>query len=132
MEAKSMQIRVKKFNFENEFRKVQFKLLPRMNFNINKIGENIYSVLNEVKIGAEEGNDMPISVYILIEGIFEFDGESTEDIKDYINERGLEQVFAYTRTILATMTAVSGIPAINLPFFSFFKKNLKDNSANVA
>lgn len=127
-----MQIRIKKINFENEFRKVQFKLLPQMSFNVNKIGEKAFSVANEVKIERQEGNDTPISVYLLVEGLFEFEDGSNEEIKDYINNIGLEQVFAYTRSVLSTVTAIAGIPSINLPFLSYFKKNLTDNSQNVA
>lgn len=130
MDVKNMQIRVKKIEFSNEFRQTQFKLLPKVSFNINKINDTLYSVVNQIKIEKDEDNDSPIYVNLLVEGIFNFENATDDEIKEYMNKEGLESVFAYTRSILATTTAVAGIASINLPLFSFFKKNMQEKNDN--
>jgi len=121
MIIKGQQIRVKKIEYVNDFRQIKnFMLNPNVNFNLAKITDTIYAANCLVKIEPTEDNDMPIRIEMLVEGIFEFvDGVSEDTANEFLKKSGLETVFAYTRPILANITAVAGIPPINLPIINF-------------
>ncbi len=121
MILKGQQIRVKKIDYVNDFRQIKnFMLKPNVNFNLAKITDTIYAANCLVKIEASEDNDMPIRIEMLVEGIFEFVENTLEETANaYLKKSGLETVFAYTRPILANITAVAGIPPINLPIINF-------------
>lgn len=130
MKVKNMQIRCKKMDFINDCRNIKFKMKPVINFQVGKLAENIYNALCDVRIEATEDNDMPIRANYLVEAIFEFEGNVTnEEANTYLAKNGVETVYSYTRSIVASTTAIAGVPAINLPIINFEEKH-NDVNAN--
>ena len=128
MNVKGMQIRCKKLEFINDFRNLKFKIKPQISFNVGKLNEHVYGVMCEVKIESDSENYMPIRTSILVEGLFEFDDNTSDvEINEYLRKSGSETVYAYTRSILASMTAIAGIQSINLPIIDFNQKMENNN-----
>lgn len=132
MKLKNLQIRCKKMEFSNEFRNVKFVIKPVINFHVGKISDTICSIMCDVKIESDSNNDMPIRLNCLVEGIFEFEEafNSDEELNEYTKKSGIETVYAYTKSIVASTTAVVGIPAINLPILNFVGTVHNDINAN--
>lgn len=120
MIIKNLSIRCKQIDFVNDFRNIQFQLKPIVNFHVGRLSETVYSAMCEIKIEADQTNDMPIRANYLVEGLFEFvDGTTEEEANLYIKKSGIESVYSYTRSIVSTSTALAGIQSINLPIINF-------------
>ncbi len=131
MKLKNLQIRCKKMDFMNDFRNIKFALKPVINFHVGKISDTMCSIMCDIKIEATNDNDMPIRANYLVEGVFEFETPfaSDEEMNQYTSKSGVETVYSYTRTIVASTTAIAGIPAINLPILNFEAQH-NDKNAN--
>lgn len=116
--------RSKKVELSNDFSVTDnFQLNPMINFNYAKLdaqgipaGVSAYSVMVSVVIEGSAEVKSPIRVNILVESLFEFsDGESEAEIMQLLKDQAFEQVYIYARSLLASLTLISGIRPIALP-----------------
>ncbi len=135
-----MEIRVRKFEFSNDFSMNEFRINPSIKFNARELNlkeedkadlHRVFSVQCNVLIESTNENKMPIRLDAIVEGMFEFKEEESESVEKYMKLSAPEIVYAQTRALVASITAqAGGVSVINLPLIDFEKQNEANNNAN--
>lgn len=136
-----MEIRARKIEFSNDFTMSEFRINPNIKFNARELnlkpedkGEGnrrVFSLQNNVTIESTEDNRTPIRLDVIIEGMFEFNDESNEDIDKFMKLNAPEIVYAQTRSIITSITAqAGGVSVITLPLIDFAKQQDDQNKSN--
>ena len=106
-----------------------FSLKPELSRSISKNNENgLFAVELKLSIKNTPENPFPIDVLIRLSGIFDFSEGTEEEIIEYLNHQGTDLVYPYMRAYVANLTALSMIPAIQLPQLTAFESFKNDKN----
>lgn len=122
--------RVKKAEFSNDLSMVEdFRLNPQIQFNFAKLtgeipaGKQLWAVAANITIEGTKEFKSPIRVNILVESRLEFDDESEETVQNVIKEQGIQVVYDYAKSVLASLTLMCGVAPITLPDMDKLSQN---------
>lgn len=92
-----------------------FQIKPQIQRKIGKLDrENGYILEISVIIKDEPENRFPVNLTAKMSGIFEIEGEQ-QHAENFLKTRGVELVYPYLRTLIASTSASCMLPPINLP-----------------
>lgn len=67
-------------------------------------------------------NNYPFFIRVRLVGEFFLEGDSTDqDLINYCEVNGTAVLFPYLRSTVATLTAIAGVPSLNLPLINIHK-----------
>ena len=91
--------------------------------------ENLYGVEMQAVFKDEPENRFPINLTVRITGLFEIEGDDTEEINNFLKIQGVQMVFPYLRAMVSNITSSALIPPIMLPIINpyQFKDEEKDD-----
>lgn len=103
-----------------------FKLNPQIQRRIGKASNsnNSYVVEVSVEIHNTPENQFPIDLFASISGVFNIEGDNSEEINSFLQMQGFQMVFPHLRSLVANMTANAMITPIFLPIV--FANQFKD------
>lgn len=124
--------RAKEINFANKVEnntKIEFE--NKYSYNVNYSNNNICKGEMNVSAVSKEHPDK-FFIKIIIEGIFTFNSETP---KEKIHVESFNQLFPYAKSLISTITANAGIPALFIPAIdieksSIYKYDFNRNSFN--
>ncbi len=135
-----MEIRLRKYEFANDFSMNEFRINPSIKFNARELqlkeddrAENhrVFSLQCNVTIESTNENKTPIRLDVIVEGMFEFRAEENEAIDKFMKLGAPEIVYAQTRSLVTSLTAqAGGVSTITLPIIDFERQNQGNANAN--
>ena len=103
------------FNATNAAPKIDFN----MNSNMEKISDNSYEVVIEIRVKAEVEKDTIYLAEIKQGGMFEIEGATGEILQQFLNVKCLEIIFPYARENISTLIQKGGFPPLFLAPIDF-------------
>ncbi|MEC8996189.1 MAG: protein-export chaperone SecB [Pseudomonadota bacterium] len=103
------------FNEINAAPKIDFN----MNSNMEKISDNSYEVVIEIRVKAEVEKDTVYLAEIKQGGMFEIEGAGGEILQQFLNVKCLEIIFPYARENISTLIQKGGFPPLFLAPIDF-------------
>lgn len=129
-------IRVKRFEFEinesvlfEEGQTINISITPRPKISSANIHEGVLEL--EVSLFNKDyqvKND-PFYLDIIVQGIFEDEGEGEVDLVNKYLPNMLSMLYSYIRTYISSVTGMFGMQSINIPTINVFKL-LESNFSN--
>ena len=103
------------FSAINSAPKIDFN----MNSNMEKISDNSYEVVIEIRVKAEIENEAVYLAEIKQAGMFEIEGADGEILQQFLNVKCLEIIFPYARENVSTLIQKGGFPPLFLAPIDF-------------
>ena len=103
------------FSAINSAPKIDFN----MNSNMEKISDNSYEVVIEIRVKAEIENEVVYLAEIKQAGMFEIEGADGEILQQFLNVKCLEIIFPYARENISTLIQKGGFPPLFLAPIDF-------------
>ena len=103
------------FSAINSAPKIDFN----MNSNMEKISDNSYEVVIEIRVKAEIENEVVYLAEIKQAGMFEIEGADGEILQQFLNVKCLEIIFLYARENVSTLIQKGGFPPLFLAPIDF-------------
>ena len=103
------------FSAINSAPKIDFN----MNSNMEKISDNSYEVVIEIRVKAEIENEVVYLAEIKQAGMFEIEGADGEILQQFLNVKCLEIIFPYARENVSTLIQKGGFPPLFLAPIDF-------------
>lgn len=116
------EIYFKKTPVENTKKKFEFE--PKFARKLDELGNNKYDFSLSVEIGSKEDHSMPFELVVILTGHFLLKEEEEDPISDEVRKSLLMNntsaiLFPFLRSIVATVTSNSNMPALILPVMNF-------------